>query len=111
MDNSGHDKFGLSPKILHLIKKIFLKYPQITQVLIYGSRAKGSHKLSSDIDLTLKGHDISIEILLKVENELDDLFLPYKFDVSIYHQITDYDMLEHINRAGKVFYEPKNTIL
>ena len=43
--------------------------------------------------------------LSKIENELDDLLLPYKIDLSIFHQIENQDLIDHINRVGIVFYE------
>ena len=43
--------------------------------------------------------------LLKLENELDDLLLPYKIDLSMLHQIDDPELLDHIRRVGVVFYE------
>ncbi len=46
-------------------------------------------------------------MLLKIENELDDLLLPYKIDLSIYNQIENTDLIAHIQRAGIVFYEKK----
>lgn len=95
-------EYGLSQRTLSLIKGVFKKHPQVSQVLIYGSRAKGTYRLGSDIDLILKGKDIALETLFKIENELDELLLLYKFDVSIYDKITDCDILEDINSAGKI---------
>jgi len=43
--------------------------------------------------------------LFKIENEIDDLLLPYKIDLSIYHKIENNQLVDHINRVGKVFYE------
>lgn len=36
--------------------------------------------------------------------ELEELPLPYTFDVCIYHQIEDADLLEHIQRVGVTIY-------
>jgi hypothetical protein len=46
--------------------------------------------------------------LFKIENEIDDLLLPYKIDLSIFHKIENHQLLEHIKRIGKVFYEKEN---
>ena len=40
-------------------------------------------------------------------DELDDLYLPYTFDLSILSQISDPDVIEDIQRDGVVFYERK----
>jgi len=43
--------------------------------------------------------------LMKLENQLDDLLLPYKIDLSLYRNISNPDLTDHIQRVGKVFYE------
>lgn len=95
---------GLLPNEIQQLKGIFAEYPQIEQVVLYGSRAKGNFRNNSDIDLTIKG-DVSIKTLFEIENELDDLLLPYKIDLSIFNTIDNQDLIEHINRVGQVFYE------
>jgi predicted nucleotidyltransferase len=74
------------------IEKIMKQYDQIETVILYGSRAKGP---GSDIDLTLKGKGLNL-ILNKISLELDDLLLPYMFDLSIYHHIKQNDLIDHI---------------
>ena len=69
-----------------------------------GSRAKGTYRPGSDIDLTLKGAGLNLKILNRISNELDELLLPYSFDVSIYSQIENRDLIDHIQRVGVVIY-------
>lgn len=95
---------GLSQENIDDIQAVFKKHPNIEKVLLYGSRAKGTFKPSSDIDISLIGKDISLTQLNTIENELDDLLLPYKFDISIYHQIENPDFIAHIQRVGEEFY-------
>jgi len=94
------DQFGLTPQTLEKIKSIFKKHPLIERVILYGSRAKGTHKAGSDIDLTLIAPKMELSELLKIENELDDLLLPYKIDLSLFHKIDHADLIEHIERVG-----------
>lgn len=101
MDSLG--QFGLKANTISKINSVFAKYPQIEKVLIYGSRAKGNYRAGSDIDLTIVGK-LTLTDLLKIENEIDDLLLIYKFDLSLMHQIENPNLVEHINRVGKVFY-------
>jgi predicted nucleotidyltransferase len=97
--------YGLKESNLKQIQKVFSHYPQIEEVLIYGSRAKGNFRNGSDIDLTLKGKQIDLAVLSRLSDELDDLFLPYTFDISIYQNIKQEDFLDHILRIGKSFYK------
>jgi predicted nucleotidyltransferase len=102
MENSGLTKEEVAD-----IEAVFSKYPQIEKVMIYGSRAKGNFKPASDIDLTLIGENIDLSLQTNIEFDLDDLMLPYKFDISIYSKITNPEFLDHINRVGKEFYKKK----
>ena len=99
MENSG-----LAIEEINSIRAVFSAYKPIEEVLIYGSRAMGNYKPASDIDLTLKGEHIDLSLLTEIEFDLDDLMLPYKFDISIYNKITNADFLDHIQKVGKEFY-------
>lgn len=96
--------FGLQQKDIDAIKRCFAQYPEIEQVLLYGSRTMGNYRKGSDINLTIKGN-LDHRNLLKLETELDDLLLPYKIDLSLYHKINNPDLTEHIQKVGLQFYE------
>ena len=96
--------FGLKDSVIEKIQKIFLKYHQIKKVILYGSRAKGNYKNGSDIDITLIGDHIDLTLLNKISNDIDDLLLPYSFDISIFEQLTNQDLVKHIKRIGIDFY-------
>lgn len=98
------NKFGLSAKVIEKVLEVFVKHPEISQVVIYSSQAKGNYKTGSDIDLTLKGpKELDMEVLYQVIGELDELNLPYTFDVSLYNSITNEDLIAHIDRVGVDF--------
>jgi type I restriction enzyme S subunit len=102
--NEQSEMFGLKSHDLTKIWSVFMLHPELDKAIIYGSRAKGNYKPYSDIDLTLVGKDLNLSLQNKIENELDDLLLPYKFDISIYNTIANSDLVDHINRVGKEFY-------
>lgn len=97
------NKFGLSAKTIETINSVFSKYSKIEKINVYGSRAKGNYREGSDIDLVLTAPTLTTSDLLKIENELEDLMLPYKIDLSLFHQIENPDLIEHIKRVGKDF--------
>jgi len=45
--------YGLSDRTLNTLGALFRKYPGIEGVTLYGSRAKGTYRNGSDIDITL----------------------------------------------------------
>lgn len=97
--------FGLRNDIVENIRNIFQEFGQVDEVIIYGSRAKGNFKTGSDVDLTVKGENLNLRIMNKISLKIDDLFLPYTFDISVFSQIENPDLIDHINRAGKIFYK------
>jgi uncharacterized protein len=99
--------FGLQPEVLEQIRSVFAGYPEVETVILYGSRAKGNFKPGSDVDLTFKGKGLDLTVLNRIDNELDDLLLPWSFDLSIYSQIESRELIDHIERAGVVFYQRK----
>jgi len=100
-------RFGLSEETIQSLYSIFSCYPEIDQVILYGSRAKGTFREGSDIDLTIKGSLLSLQQLNHIENAIDDLLLPYLFDISLFSFIDNPGLVNHINRVGKVFYQKK----
>ena len=97
---------GLSESVIRKISDVFKRYPQVEKAVLYGSRAKAAHKTGSDIDLTLHGGtDLTLHVLLRIADDLDDLLLPYTFDLSIFRNISDPDVTDHIRRVGVTMYE------
>ena len=97
--------FGLRNDIVENIQNIFEEFGQVDEVIIYGSRAKGNFKPGSDVDLTVKGKNLDLKIINKISLKIDDLFLPYTFDISVFSQIENPDLVDHIERVGKIFYQ------
>lgn len=97
-------KYGLNDDIIQKIQQVFSEFPQVEEVILYGSRANGNFKPGSDIDLTVKGENLNLSLLSKISFRLDDLYLPQTFDLSLYSQIENPDLIDHIKRVGITFY-------
>jgi uncharacterized protein len=100
--------FGLSNNIIEEFCSIFKKHPNIDEVLIFGSRAKGNYSEGSDIDLALKGKDVTFDQIMNINLQIDDLGLLYKVDVLFYNDKIGTPIGGHIDRVGKVFYTKNN---
>ncbi len=96
--------YGLKPETIQAMRGVFEKYPAVQQATLYGSRAKGNYRPGSDIDLTLEGEGLDLSTLHKIENDLDDLLLPYKIDLSLLKHIQNPELLDHIRRVGAAFF-------
>ncbi len=98
-------QFGLRPGILEKLNSLFISHPEIDTVVLYGSRAKGTYHPGSDIDITIKSEHCNDSLVGKLAEEIDDLLLPYSFDISLWSQIDNPDLLAHIERVGIVMYQ------
>lgn len=98
-------RFGLEEATIAKINTVFTKYTNIKEVKIYGSRAKGTHKNGSDIDLVLFTSQPDNNELAKLKMEIDDLLLPYSVDLNDYADIHNNELKEHIDRIGRFFFK------
>ena len=101
-----NERYGLPEETIAMIAAVFTRHPEVERAILYGSRAKGNYRNGSDIDLALQGGDgLTERVLYSIVRELDDLPVPYSFDVAIHSMIANKALLEHIRRRGAVVYE------
>ena len=100
--------FGLKNEDIECIIKAVTRFPEIKQAIIFGSRAKDSYQKGSDIDLAIKGKEITYNIVNRINTILnEELPLPYFFDVLHYEEIGNENLTGHIDRVGKIIYSVK----
>lgn len=96
---------GIYPDELEKLRSVFSSESAVSEVILYGSRAKGSYRPGSDIDLTLKGEGLSTRSIMQLSARIDNLLLPYEVDLSILTHIDNVDLINHIERIGKVVFK------
>lgn len=96
--------YGLTDIELNNIKGVLASNPRIEKAVLYGSRAKGCFKPFSDVDITLIGESLTRKDLNHILNEIDNLLLPYQFDISLWHMLKNEELKEHIERRGIEIY-------
>lgn len=97
--------YGLSQTVYNKLLNVFKTTPAIDEAVLFGSRAKGTFKTGSDIDIALKGKKLDTILLRKIEMSIEDLVLPYHVDLILFNQIQEPNLIEHINRAGICIYK------
>ena len=97
--------YGLETEDVERIIAVIASFPEVEKAILYGSRAKGNYREGSDIDICLSGVKLNLSVMNAISQSIYNLRLPYLFDISIYHQISNPDLLEHINRAGIILFD------
>jgi hypothetical protein len=93
----------LEPAELELVRSVLRQHPEVVSATLFGSRAKGTHTPRSDVDLALAG-PLGALGSESIAAELEELPLPYRFDVHALGAITYAPLLEHIERVGMVIF-------
>ena len=78
------EPFELSERTTERLQQVFVGYPEVREVWLYGYRAKGNAREGSDIDLSLKGSQLTHRHQLQISEAIENLLLPYRVDLSIY---------------------------
>jgi predicted nucleotidyltransferase len=96
---------GLPASTVEKIAAVLARFPEVDRVVLFGSRAKGTHKRGSDIDLALVGEHLDWRLIGRIYETLDDLLLPFRFSLVPYGADTDPDVADHIARVGITLFE------
>jgi predicted nucleotidyltransferase len=99
---------GLDGKTLASIVKVLTRFAEVERAVLFGSRAKGTHRNGSDIDLALVGGELNRRILGQIDDALDDLLLPYRFSLVILSNKTDPEVAAHIDRVGITLFQKEH---
>lgn len=97
--------FGLRDSDIAGIIATLRDFPDVEEALVFGSRAKGTHRRGSDVDIALIGEHIAFSTVNKISMLLNEESpMPYHFDVVHYNDIENRDLRNHIDRVGKRFF-------
>lgn len=104
---SGHPlKFGLRNTDLMYMTDLFFQYPDIEQVWLYGSRAKGTNQPGSDVDLALIGPDVKQETVRHIHFVLEEESpMPFFVDVLHWDSLGNQNLKAEIQRTAQPLYQ------
>ncbi|TAE28251.1 MAG: nucleotidyltransferase domain-containing protein [Candidatus Kapaibacterium sp.] len=97
------NQFGLTERDMTTLHNILRRYPDVQQVCIFGSRAKGTFKHGSDIDLAVMNPDVSDVTIRRIKTNCEDSSLPYMVDILPFATLTDNAVKDHLMRVGVLF--------
>lgn len=97
-------RYGIEESVWDEIGELFQNYPEVDRLVLFGSRAMGTYKPNSDIDLALISREISFRRFLDLKADLDDLGLLYRIDLIDFNRIANEELKSHIDRIGVFVY-------
>jgi len=98
-----HDT-GLSPFVLGMLEKVFTRFPEIEQVVLFGSRASGRYRPGSDIDLAVFAPDLTEQAFARLSEQLDELPIAFNIDTIHFDRLGNQALKQQILRHGKILY-------
>lgn len=84
--------------------KYFENNKNINRVILFGSRAKGTYKINSDIDICIDASKIGRGT---ITYDIDDIIGIYSCDILFYDSLNK-EISDQINRAGIEIYTRAN---
>ena len=96
--------YGLTERSYKELLEILSSIPEIEEVLIYGSRARGDFTQASDVDLSIKGKNVVRRTLAILNDRLYESHIPQIFDTHIYSGIKNQAFKNNVDQDGKIIY-------
>lgn len=98
--------FGLRDTDLIYLQNTFRRFPEIERVVGFGSRAKGTQRPGSDVDLAVSGTGVTLAMLLRLGSILEEESpIPFRFDLVHLKTLENGSLRAQIERTGQVLYE------
>lgn len=95
---------GLTNAQRRMIADVLAACPAVQEAILFGSRAMGNFKPSSDVDLFLVGNTIGMDELLQLHRGMDDLPLPVDIDLLADTMLQSADVRRHIQTHGSLWW-------
>ena len=96
-------RYGLPDEHIKIILDYIARHSEIEEAVLFGSRALGTYKQGSDVDIALKGNAVDSFLAAHLKSEIEDeTTLPYFFDFVAYSKLSHKDLIRHIDEYGVV---------
>ena len=100
---------GLKPKYRDTIIARLSANPKVERIVLFGSRAMGAFRPTSDVDIALFGDGLSLNDQAALSESMAELSVPQRVDVLIHHRIENEALREHIRKYGIEWFRRKGS--
>lgn len=98
-------KYGLTESELKDIQAVLSHFPNVQKTVLFGSRAAGTHRPGSDIDLAIYGEQLTFDEYLEMKIALEEIGMLQEMDVVRFKTIDHPEFVDHIERVGIELYK------
>ena len=96
----------MDKNLISSIVKAITEYKDPEKIVVFGSRATGNYKRTSDIDIAIWGKGWSDKDVNIVKHNLDEVVkTPLKIDVLNIYAVKKDKLKQNISKEGKIIYE------
>lgn len=99
-----HKKLGLKEDLLQQIKNTISNNSKIKKAVIFGSRARGSFRKNSDIDIAVWSDALSPSELNMLKFQLESLNTALTFDLLHFEKLCKAELKKNIEGEGITIY-------
>jgi predicted nucleotidyltransferase len=99
-------KWGLKDAVVEELIHAFQGFP-IEKVVLFGSRARGTNKATSDIDLAVFAPTMTHRQVSLLSNTLDEIDIIYRLDLVHVDEAVNPQLIHNIEKEGQLIYENK----
>lgn len=104
--NPPPTSIGLLDRDLKEIRDVLGSFPAVERAILFGSRAQGTHRPGSDVDIAICGDQVGFDVVTKIHGLLEDQSkMPYLFDIVDYTHLQHQGIKEHIDQVGITIYQ------
>jgi type I restriction enzyme S subunit len=95
---------GLTAKDRAGLRSVLATHPKVRRAVLFGSRALGTFRGASDVDLALEGEDLHLQDLIALKAQIDKLNLPIEVDLVVRAKINNPELEKHIQTCGREWF-------
>ena len=95
---------GLKERNRVKIRQVLASHPQVERAVLFGSRATGTYRPGSDVDLALAGDGLTHSDLGVIGAAMEATTVPQIVDLVLWSSTSNQVLADHIRTIGVEFY-------